>query len=190
MDKNKLTYVTKSGRLSKIRIPNLNFTGERKTREKKNRNKAFDEEREIADKMEGVETEQDVINRQHAELKNLRKFVTQQQQELQAAKTQLETNQQQQQPNQQQFEELRRQIAAQNAEIQRLRSTQPTANGNTGQPSQPPVLNQTRENYAADFCDILGNLQHCNIDVKTPEFKDENASNPLEFIDEARDFVP
>ena len=139
----------------------MNFIGERKTREKKNRNKAFDEEREIANKMEGVETEQDVITRQQAELEILRKFTTQQQQELNAAKAQLATNQQQQQLNQQQFDELRRQLAAQNAEILRFRSTQPTANGNTGQPSQLPVLNQARENYTADFCDILGNLQQC-----------------------------
>ena len=40
----------------------------------------------------------------------------------------------------------------------------------------------------AEFCTLMGNIQSMNIEVKVPEFKDENSQNPLEFLNNVERF--
>ena len=153
MEGKKLVYLTKAGRLSKLRVPNLNFTGQRTAREKKNRNEVYDGERVLPDKMEGIETQLDEINQQRAELENMKKFLEQQQLEIQKAREELSARQQQQKPSQQQFEALRRQLEVQSSELLQLRNVQLSASNGAGQPTQTPIVNNVRKNYITDFSD-------------------------------------
>ena len=148
----------------------------------------YDGERVLPDKMEGIETQLDEINQQRAELENMKKILEQQQLEIQKAREELPTSQQQQQSSQQQFEALRWQLEVQSSDLLWLRNVQLSASNGTGQLTQTPIVNNVRENYITDFSDILGNLQNYSVGLKTPEFKDENTSNPLEFISEVERF--
>ena len=47
---------------------------------------------------------------------------------------------------------------------------------------QPAVVVEPRD-YTAEICAIMGNVTSMQIDIKMPEFHDENMSNPLEFLD-------
>ena len=87
-------------------------------------------------------------------------------------------------PLEETVQQMRAQIAAQAAELERVRAlpNQQQIIRNAQLPPAPAV--PVQRDFTNEICNIIGNVESNQFHIKTPEFKDETEMNPLEFMDE------
>ena len=193
MSDEKAIYVTKSGRISKQIKTSLNFSS-RQNKNKLNSNTInmvlhHDNER-LRPANNGNQGDNNAQN-----LEQLRQLTQQQRQQLEQQQQQLQVAEE----NQQEIELLRQRLNEQDGELQQFRAMQGALNqqqidvGPLPQQLQQDVIQHQQVNverqpdivaeprdYNAEICAIISNVTSMQIDIKMPEFHDENMSNPLE----------
>lgn len=182
MEDSSLIHVTKSGRQSRKVVANY---CERPTRKSKENNATMATTPDESQKTQMVAQKE--LDRQRAELEELRERLSTERAEFEQAKAvSAET--------QEQDATLREQLRLQSAELQRYKElynpqTQSTMSDlNAGPRPQTALDSGAPRDYTADMCAILGNVHTMELEVKPPSFADENLKNPLEFLSDVERF--
>ena len=192
MESNSLMYTTRTGRVTRKRSYTLNRTLDRSKVKKRKLKDTVSFSNAEMDELQQLREQRQNLDAQRAELDMLRANLAAQQQELQQARQAINDGGQ----HQQQIEQLRNQLLAQQQELEQARRNQqqlqqPQANAGQQPPQQLQVNAREqpqRNDYAVEMCAILGNMHTGQLDIKIPEFKDENSGNPLEFLDDVTRF--